>query len=58
MTGKTFAVFRVDRKHHLMSLVSMIGKLKKNFNDMSNKDINFEKIFSCTTFSFYSVSVF
>ena len=26
VTGKTFAVFRVDRKHHLMSLVSMIGK--------------------------------
>lgn len=25
VTGKTFAVFRVDRKHHLMSLVSMIG---------------------------------
>ncbi|XP_017761767.1 PREDICTED: spondin-1 isoform X2 [Eufriesea mexicana] len=24
VTGKTFAVFRVDRKHHLMSLVSMI----------------------------------
>lgn len=32
MTGKTFAVFRVDREHHLMSLVSMIGKdiLEKN----------------------------
>ncbi|XP_024941526.1 spondin-1 isoform X2 [Cephus cinctus] len=25
VTGKTFAVFRVDRKHHLMSLVSMIS---------------------------------
>ncbi|XP_026668005.1 spondin-1 isoform X4 [Ceratina calcarata] len=24
VTGKTFAVFRVDRKHHLMSLVSML----------------------------------
>ncbi|XP_022902529.1 spondin-1 isoform X2 [Onthophagus taurus] len=24
ITGKTFAVFRVDKKHHLMSLVSMI----------------------------------
>ncbi|XP_011300442.1 spondin-1 isoform X2 [Fopius arisanus] len=24
VTGRTFAVFRVDRKHHLMSLVSMI----------------------------------
>ncbi|KYN06260.1 Spondin-1 [Cyphomyrmex costatus] len=24
VTGKTFAVFRVDKKHHLMSLVSMI----------------------------------
>ncbi|XP_069679173.1 spondin-1-like isoform X2 [Periplaneta americana] len=24
VTGKTFAVFRVDRKHHLMSIVSMI----------------------------------
>lgn len=24
VTGKTFAVFRVDRRHHLMSLVSMI----------------------------------
>ncbi|XP_033360930.1 spondin-1 isoform X1 [Bombus vosnesenskii] len=24
VTGKTFAVFRVDREHHLMSLVSMI----------------------------------
>jgi len=23
--GKTYAVFRVDRKHHLMSLVSMLG---------------------------------
>lgn len=27
VTGRTFAVFRVDRKHHLMSLVSMIGKI-------------------------------
>lgn len=26
VTGRTFAVFRVDRKHHLMSLVSMIGR--------------------------------
>lgn len=26
VTGKTFAVFRVDSKHHLISLVSMIGK--------------------------------
>lgn len=25
VTGKTFAVFRVDRKHHLMSLVSMLN---------------------------------
>lgn len=25
VTGKTFAVFRVDRKHHLISIVSMIG---------------------------------
>ncbi|RWS26881.1 hypothetical protein B4U80_04927 [Leptotrombidium deliense] len=25
LNGKTFAVFRVDRKHHLMSLVSMLG---------------------------------
>ncbi|KAG1698320.1 Spondin-1 [Nymphon striatum] len=25
INGKTFAVFRVDRKHHLMSLLSMIG---------------------------------
>jgi len=25
VNGKTFAVFRVDRKHHLMSLVSMLG---------------------------------
>lgn len=25
VTGRTFAVFRVDRKHHLMSLVSKIG---------------------------------
>jgi len=24
VTGKTFAVFRVDRKHHLMSIVSKI----------------------------------
>lgn len=24
VTGKTFAVFRVDNRHHLMSLVSMI----------------------------------
>lgn len=24
ITGKTFAVFRVDNKHHLMSIVSMI----------------------------------
>ena len=34
VNGKTFAVFRVDRKHHLMSLVSMLGKLftvSKNF---------------------------
>lgn len=27
VTGRTFAVFRVDRKHHLMSLVSKIGKM-------------------------------
>ncbi|KAG8231525.1 hypothetical protein J437_LFUL008066 [Ladona fulva] len=26
VTGKTFAVFRVDKKHHLMSLVSMLGE--------------------------------
>jgi len=26
VTGKTFAVFRVDKMHHLISLVSMIGK--------------------------------
>ncbi|XP_015782127.1 spondin-1-like isoform X2 [Tetranychus urticae] len=25
LNGKTFAVFRVDKKHHLMSLVSMLG---------------------------------
>ena len=25
VNGKTFALFRVDRKHHLMSLVSMLG---------------------------------
>ena len=25
VNGKTYAVFRVDRKHHLMSLVSMLG---------------------------------
>ncbi|XP_076330721.1 spondin-1-like isoform X1 [Tachypleus tridentatus] len=25
VNGKTFAVFRVDRKHHLMSLLSMLG---------------------------------
>lgn len=25
LNGKTFAVFRADRKHHLMSLVSMLG---------------------------------
>ncbi|CAG0924111.1 unnamed protein product, partial [Notodromas monacha] len=25
VTGKTYAVFRVDRKHHLMTLVSMLG---------------------------------
>lgn len=25
VTGKTFAVFRVDSKHHLVSLVSMLG---------------------------------
>uniref|UniRef100_T1JBH1 Spondin-1 n=1 Tax=Strigamia maritima TaxID=126957 RepID=T1JBH1_STRMM len=25
VNGKTFAVFRVDRRHHLMSLVSMLG---------------------------------
>lgn len=25
LNGKTFAVFRADRRHHLMSLVSMIG---------------------------------
>lgn len=28
LNGKTFAVFRVDNKHHLMSLVSMFGKAK------------------------------
>lgn len=27
VTGKTFAVFRVDQKNHLMSLVSMIGEV-------------------------------
>ena len=26
VTGKTFAVFRVDSRHHLMSLVSMLGE--------------------------------
>lgn len=29
VTGKTFAVFRVDKQHHLMSLVSMIGKERR-----------------------------
>lgn len=37
VTGKTFAVFRVDRKHHLMSLVSMIGKIDSyNFHKSRN----------------------
>ena len=30
VTGKTFAVFRVDRKHHLMSVVSKIGTCNKS----------------------------
>jgi len=30
VTGKTFAVFRVDRKHHLMSIVSKIGTCNKS----------------------------
>lgn len=38
VNGKTFAVFRVDRKHHLMSLVSMLGKITLSLA-VSNKKI-------------------
>lgn len=34
VTGRTFAVFRVDRKHHLMSLVSKIGKILLLFQEL------------------------
>lgn len=38
VTGRTFAVFRVDRKHHLMSLVSMIGKTINFIPESSHDD--------------------
>ena len=43
VTGKTFAVFRVDRKHHLMSIVSKIGTCNKSniFSIMSNLKLQY-----------------